>query len=182
MRTGGCVLPRQIFSITKEVSDRSQIIIDCAIGVPSYLLLPNAPKDQMVRVPARALIDTGCSKTSISGCLASKCRLPPIAMVKVENAGGVSLVHVHIVDVVLDKLLFPSVSVAEFADNGKFDIIIGMDIIACGDMAITNANGRMVFSMRIPPDFRHIDYEKLGRKDKNAKNAQDRLRQMQSAI
>lgn len=175
-------MPSQIFSLTQEVSDKSRIIIDCAIGVPSYLLMPGAPNDQMMRIPAKALIDTGCSKTSISRRLAGICRLPATGMAKMENAGGVCNVHVHIVDVFLGKLLFPSVNVAEFADTDKFDIIIGMDIISCGDMAITNANGKMVFSMRMPPDFRHIDYEKLDKKNKDAKNAQERMRQIQSAI
>jgi len=39
-----------------------------------------------------------------------------------------------------------------------FDIIIGMDILTQGDLAITNHDHRTVVSFRVPPDSKHIDY------------------------
>lgn len=40
---------------------------------------------------------------------------------------------------------------------GDFDVLIGMDIITMGDLAITNLDGRTTFSFRVPSLVR-IDF------------------------
>jgi hypothetical protein len=53
---------------------------------------------------------------------------------------------------------FTDIRAAEFITNQKFDIVIGMDILTKGDIAITNHDNRTVFSFRVPPDITHIDF------------------------
>jgi hypothetical protein len=50
--------------------------------------------------------------------------------------------------------------VSEFLEkqDAEFDVIIGMDILRHGDMAVTNSGGITVFSFRVPPDNKHIDF------------------------
>lgn len=43
------------------------------------------------------------------------------------------------------------------ADNQQPQLLIGMDIIGMGDFAVTNANGRTVFSFRVPA-IEEIDF------------------------
>lgn len=175
-------MPSPIFAFTKQISDseKNAIIVDSGIGAPLYFINSSAPKNQRIKISAKALIDTGCSKTSISKRLAAACKLIPFQKAKMENAGGISTVNVYNVDVFLpNSVRFNNVSVAEFEDNNRFDIIIGMDIIQHLDLSITNANGQMVFSIRQPSDAFHIDYEKMQKKDKSAKIMKEQLRKKQ---
>lgn len=57
-----------------------------------------------------------------------------------------------------NRLLFQGISVMEFSGGQDFDVIIGMDILRTGDMAITNAQNHTVFSFRVPSDTKHIDF------------------------
>lgn len=175
-------MPNPVFAYTKKIpaNESNSIIVDSGIGIPVYLIRPGTPQDQRVKIPAKALIDTGCSKTSISKRLASICRLIPFQKTRMENAGGIDIVNVYTVDVFLpNKVRFNNVSVAEYADNNRFDIIIGMDILKHLDLSITNANGQMMFSIRQPPDAFHIDYEKMQKKDKSAKIMKEQLKKKQ---
>jgi hypothetical protein len=87
-----------------------------------------------------ALIDTGATNTSISDTLAVSLGLEIIERYKVEAAGGVHTANGYAVDVMLRNMVsFTNIHVAEFVRNGKFDIIIGMDILTQGDLAITMA-------------------------------------------
>ena len=175
-------MPNPIYAYTKIIplAERSSIIVDSGIGIPVYLIQPGTPPNQKFKVPAKALIDTGCSKTSISKRLAAACKLVPFQKTRMENAGGIAIVNVYTVDVFLPNgVRANNIKVAEFADNNRFDIIIGMDILKDLDLSITNANGQMMFSIRQPPDAFHIDYEKMQKKDKAAKNMKEQLRRKQ---
>jgi hypothetical protein len=56
-------------------------------------------------------------------------------------------------------VIFTNIHAAEFVKTIQiFDVIIGMDILTLGDLAITNHNHRTVLSFRIPPDAKHIDF------------------------
>lgn len=102
-------------------------------------------------------------------------------MAKMSTAGGIVSANIYVIDLFLpNNLLFPGVQVSEFSDGQNFDIIIGMDIIRSSDIAITNARGKTVFSMRIPPDYRHIDYNLASGKDKAAKLAAEYIHKNQT--
>jgi hypothetical protein len=109
-----------------------------------------------------ALLDTGATNTSISDTLAANLGLKPVGRYKVEAAGGIHMAAAYSIDVLLRNMVsFTNIRAAAFVKNDQFDIIIGMDIITLGDLAITNANNRTVVSFRVPPDVEHIDYVKI---------------------
>jgi predicted aspartyl protease len=111
-----------------------------------------------------ALIDTGATNTSISNKLAAALGLEIIEQCSVDAAGGVHTANVYMIDVALRNMVkFASIRAAEFVQNSRFDIIIGMDILTLGDLAVTNAENRTVVSFRVPPDTQHIDYVKMGK-------------------
>jgi hypothetical protein len=106
-----------------------------------------------------ALIDTEATNTSISNKLAASLGLKVIEQCEVEAAGGIHIANIYMIDVLLrDMVEFLNIRSAEFIANDKFDIIIGMDILTKGDLAITNHDNRTVLSFRVPPDMAHIDF------------------------
>ena len=175
-------MPKPVYAYTKIIppAESDSILVESGVGIPAYLLAPDTPPNQKIKISVKALIDTGCSKTSISRRLASSCKLIPFQKTRMENAGGIDIVNVYTVDIFLpNKVRFSNVSVAEYADNNRFDIIIGMDILKHLDLSITHANGQMMFSIRQPPDAFHIDYEKMQKKDKSAKIMKEQLKKKQ---
>ena len=114
-----------------------------------------------------ALIDTGATNTSISDRLASSLELKVIDQCDVEAAGGIHIADVYMIDIMLRSMVeFTNIRAAEFKSNDKFDIIIGMDILIKGDLAITNHDNRTVLSFRVPPDTAHIDFIEAAKEKK----------------
>jgi len=109
---------------------------------------------------AIAIWDTGANGTAISTRLANKLQLQTIRMTQVHGAGGLKDSRVFKIDVRIPNPLVNIIDVeaTEFVDNGVCDLLIGMDIINLGDFSITNADNKTVFSFRIPPADKHIDY------------------------
>jgi predicted aspartyl protease len=139
---------------------RYAVVIDVQIGIP----FQEFRQTKKLFVPTRALVDTGASTSAISKTFSQQTNLKSFKMTKVFTANGVSEVLVYCLDVFLpNNLLLENWSVMEFSGGKDFDFIIGMDILRMGDIAITNANDAMVFSFRIPPDIRHIDFMKKER-------------------
>jgi predicted aspartyl protease len=113
-----------------------------------------------------ALVDTGATNTSISDRLAVSLGLKVIEQCEVGAAGSIHIANVYMIDVLLRNMVeFTNIRSAEFIENGKFDIIIGMDILTMGDLAITNHDNRTVLSFRVPPDTVHIDFVETGKMD-----------------
>jgi predicted aspartyl protease len=117
---------------------------------------------EQIEVDVYALLDTGATNTAISESLAKNLGLKPIGRCKVGAAGGARITAAYSIDVTLRSLVrFINVHASAFVGSDQFDIIIGMDILTQGDLAITNGGGRTVMSFRVPPDVKHIDYVKI---------------------
>ena len=122
-----------------------------------------------------ALWDTGAQCTCISHEAADQLGLCPITMKPLSGATGSGIRPVYEVDILLpNKVLVPSCKVAE-VDIGKdgLGLLIGMDIISCGDFLIQNYKDKTTFSFRVPPepidDFAEWDEKKLLRKKMHGK-------------
>ena len=114
-----------------------------------------------IEFTTRALIDTGANRSCMSRRLVSVCNLEPISYMSVRSAQGISEANVYSVDFTLSsEMQFCNIPVMEFSGGSDFDVIIGMDILSQGDIAITNAKNQMFFSMRIPSADKHIDFTK----------------------
>jgi predicted aspartyl protease len=105
------------------------------------------------------LWDTGSTNTSISKGLARHLGLKSIDMCNVSGVMGIHPSVVYQIDILLPSNVgISDVRVAEFQDNGAFEILIGMDIIDLGDFAISNNGGKSIVSFRIPPSDCVIDF------------------------
>jgi hypothetical protein len=71
-------------------------------------------------------------------------------MAKVHTASGTDIVPTYYVSIGLpNKIVIPILQVTEGVLTGT-DMLVGMDIISTGDFAVTNVNGKTVFSFRMP--------------------------------
>lgn len=104
-----------------------------------------------------AIWDTGATGSVISKKVVKKCGLLPIGMTKVLTANGECDCRVYLVSIGLpNKLGIAQVSVTE-SEIGGADMLIGMDIIGIGDFAVSNFEGKTVFTFRYP-SIERIDF------------------------
>lgn len=138
---------------------RHAIVIDVQVGIP--LPVENALAGEKMFINAKALVDTGASRSCISRNFAENTKLISFTMIESLTAQGSHVVPVYQINLVLpNNVMFVDLPSVEFSGGSDFDFIIGMDILSKGDMSITNANSEMVFSFRIPPSESHTDYTK----------------------
>ena len=104
-----------------------------------------------------ALWDTGANMTAISNKVVQDLGLVPYMYRINTTAGGNVRSNLYYVDLILpNEVLFPRLQVTNcYMDD--FDILIGMDVITQGDLAITNKDGSTLFSFDIP-STRRIDF------------------------
>ena len=146
-------------AITVHLPDKQKqsVIFEIQLGVP--VPIDGYPKDRRISINSMALVDTGATGSCISRRFAADAQLKPYKMGTVIGAHGIAIVPVYRIDVLLPNgILFTNMEVAEFYGGNDFDFIIGMNILRKGDMALTNAKGKTVFSFRIPPAEKHIDF------------------------
>jgi predicted aspartyl protease len=97
-----------------------------------------------------AIWDTGATGTAVSKKVIEECGLKQIGVVEVHTANEKRLSPVYLASIFLpNHVLFPSLRVNE-ATIKDADVLIGMDIITKGDFAVTNKEGKTVFSFRMP--------------------------------
>ena len=114
-----------------------------------------------VSISARALWDTGASRTCISDDVANKLALIPTGRQTINTPSGSKIVNTYLVDIVLpNNVRIPELCVCG-SDIGKqkLDVLIGMDIITQGDFAVSNCRGKTVFTFRVP-SVERSDYAK----------------------
>lgn len=116
-----------------------------------------------------ALWDTGASNTVITQKVVDQCGLKPIGLTETHGVGGAHNTEVYLINIVLaNKVMFRGLQVIR-GDLLQIDLLIGMDIIAAGDFAVTNAGGKTMFSYRFPSSG-HIDFVQQLNHDKLKNN------------
>ncbi|GAG81774.1 unnamed protein product, partial [marine sediment metagenome] len=102
--------------------------IICNIGIS----LPGGIEKLKEAVSLKALWDTGATNCVITQATAKKMNLKPIGIVPVHHGGGTTFENEYLVNIYLpNKVLFPNTRITECSDtSGKFDFIIGMNIIS----------------------------------------------------
>ncbi|MBI5729560.1 MAG: SEC-C domain-containing protein [Ignavibacteriales bacterium] len=135
-----------------------EIINDIGVSLP---ITPQNKNDfSSVEIhQTKALWDTGATNSAITQTIIQKLKLVPIGQAQVQHAKGISNSDVFLVNIYLpNKFAIPFVRVTEATNiAGHFDIIVGMDIIALGDLSITNFNKKTTVSFRMP-SMQEIDY------------------------
>jgi len=147
----------QSLAFTVEAQGRLNVLItDIEV---SEAFNPSQNKQVPPTKTFKGIWDTGATDSVISSEIVKACKLAPITMVEVNHAGGSSLQNVYLVSFGLpNRVSFSAVRVTEGQLAGT-DILIGMDIIGAGDFAVTNKDGKTMFSFRIP-SLEHIDFVK----------------------
>lgn len=110
-----------------------------------------------------AIWDTGATNTTITQDVVNKCGLQPTGMTVVHHANGQANVNTYLINIGLPNgILVEDVPVNGGKLVGPFDVLIGMDIITLGDFAVTNKNGKTMFSFRYPSiaDIDFVEEEK----------------------
>lgn len=105
-----------------------------------------------------AIWDTGATNTAISSRVAKECGLIPTGQAISNTAGGQCTVNTYIIDLGLpNNVNIKGITATEFQAVEGSDLLIGMDIIGLGDLAISNFEGKTMFSYRFP-SIKSTDY------------------------
>jgi hypothetical protein len=103
-----------------------------------------------------AIWDTGAMGTVITPKVVVDLGLKPSGQITVQGVGPAGIPQSHSANTYLINLFLPNnvalmgIRVAESSVSGC-DVLIGMDVIGSGDLAITNHNGKTTFTYRFPP-------------------------------
>lgn len=106
----------------------------------------------------KGIWDTGASASVITARVVKELNLVPTGRVDVYTANGPANVNTYLVNIKIPpKVNFIGLRVTEGIISGDVDLLIGMDIIGQGDLAVTNHDGKTYMSFRVP-SVEHIDF------------------------
>ncbi|MGD1047612.1 MAG: SEC-C metal-binding domain-containing protein [Candidatus Krumholzibacteriaceae bacterium] len=154
-------MPKIIYCFTVESNGIARVLKSKVTVQPPSILHPAGS----LPPPAEftAIWDTGATATAITQKVVDSCGLKPTGMTRVSAAGGEYDTETYFVDLELpNHVTIRNIRVTK-ADVRDADVLIGMDIISSGDLAITNHNGKTVFTFRLPSDGR-IDFVDLAKR------------------
>lgn len=126
-----------------------QIVVECSVSLPKC-------RDSYVDY-RKALWDTGANITCISNRLATILHLKALDEVLISFANNdVFKANTYYVQLKMGSFVLPFIKVLGLPMDESKDIIIGMDVISKGDLAVTNYEGKTVLSFREPSAGRVI--------------------------
>lgn len=126
------------------------IITHCVVCLPYDGSLEKSTKPD--HHSYNGLWDTGATNTVITQKVVDDLGLKPVGKVKTYHADGSSIVDQYIVNVILPNTIGFSFLTVTVGKLSGFDILIGMDIIGCGEFSIRHEDGCSIFefSMQSP--------------------------------
>lgn len=105
------------------------------------------------RIESKAIWDTGATNSVITEKLARELNLQPISKVNVVGVHGSEIKNAYLINIYLpSKVCINYARVTEckqLSGTDDLGMLIGMDIIGLGDLAVTNFN-KTVLSYRLP--------------------------------
>ena len=135
-----------VSAFTYKANGRANALVT-SVGVSANKeLFGNKTKENF-----NAIWDTGATNTAISSKVVEKCGLIPTGQATSNTANGTRVVNTYLIDISLpNNVNINGVQAAEFAAVEGADLLIGMDIIGLGDLAISNYCGKTTFTFRVP--------------------------------
>jgi hypothetical protein len=106
-----------------------------------------------------AIWDTGATNSVITEKVVRDLDLKPFNIVKTNHAGGSSMSNVYMVNIALPSGVMAGqvnvteaqlVEVPNLPESEQSRVLIGMDIIGAGDLAVTNFPDKTTMSFRTP--------------------------------
>lgn len=137
---------QQTFSLTLKANGIARVIQSEVFVTPPPINGAAATES----VTIQAIWDTGATGSVITADVAAALSLAPISQTKVHTASGEDICNVYLVNITLPNgVTVEGVRVTEGKITGA-QALIGMDIIAIGDFAITHPDGKTQVTFRIP--------------------------------
>lgn len=139
-------------AVTRKYQEAAECIVtESHVYAPTDLASGETVRRVKVQ---RSLWDTGASVSLISARVAKVLGLESIGKSGVSGYNeGVDVKNTYLVHIGLPT---GDIVTMEFHSD-EYDVVIGMDVICKGDLAVTNKDGRTTFSFRIPSEA-EIDF------------------------
>ena len=143
------------FAFTMTADGRlSALVTEVGVAEPRD---PSLSRHKAPSTTFRAVWDTGATNSAISPRIVKECSLRPTGVTQLHTADGSQRHNTYRVSIFLpNHVVVPEVTVSE-CNLLDADVLIGMDIIGAGDFAVTNPDGKTLFSFRLPSRER-IDF------------------------
>ena len=124
-------------------------------GITNKIIIPvNVTNDKGICKTFPGLIDTGATNTFVSLELATELGLVSVAIIDSGTANGKAKANVYVADLSLcdGRVVFQKHKVlsANLTEQPGVEMLIGMDILSCGDFALTHKDGNSKASFRVP--------------------------------
>ena len=151
-------MPPKHFSFIARADKRMRVLLTSVRISPAFDPITTASHPQMEEFGA--IWDTGATGTVVTQRVIDKCALKPTGMTNVHTANGPTTSPTYLVNVGLpNRVMMGDIKVTRGVIHGDVDVLIGMDIISQGDLAVTNYMGKTAFTFRIP-SLECIDFVK----------------------
>jgi len=130
----------------------------------------SSDEEEFGGVECKGVWDTGATNSVISERLVNRLELPVISEIPTSGVNGTFITTLHVVDLWLpNQILIPRLQVSKGILEEE-DVLIGMDVITQGDFAISNYEGKTVFTYRVP-SVAVADYVKLAQLTSQARSS-----------
>jgi hypothetical protein len=140
-----------IQAFTTQFNDiPTAIVTDCQLALPGGKF-----------IPVQALWDTGANMSAIALPLANLLLLTPIGHIPVHTSAGQIQLDLFRINIILPNQTLFHHLVVTGAHLTNTQLLIGMDVIAKGDTAISHHENNTVFSFQMPTTH-HIDFTNNG--------------------
>lgn len=117
--------------------------------------------DETNQLQTEAIWDTGATNCAMTKAFIGQLGLSPIGKTIVKGVHGDKEVNVYLIDLYLpNRVKFKAVRVTEceeLSPDGNCAMLIGMNVMRHGDLAISNYDKKTVFTFRIPSQ-KKIDF------------------------
>ena len=135
-------------SFTTQYSGRaSSLSLACGIS-PFDPLRPDHAQPAYTKF--KALWDTGATLSAVSERVWDRLKLEPVKRMWIQDANERRLCNASLVNLrLINQIAFLALTVTVQKLRG-IDILIGLDVIASGDFAISSIKGNTVVSFRYP--------------------------------
>lgn len=111
---------------------------------------PTTGTPELIKNKYKAIWDTGATNTAICRKIVEELNLQPSGRVTVSAVGRTYESNTYLINILLPNHVgIPGLRVSE-GQIASADILLGMDIINHGDLAITNHNGKTWWTFRTP--------------------------------
>jgi predicted aspartyl protease len=122
-----------------------------ALGIPVHVSQAFNPADgvpECTRTKFDAMFDTGATKSVITQRVVEACGLKPIRNTFTQGVNGLAKSEAYVVNIYLpDKIMIHELTVVRSRPGSVWwDVLIGMDIIAAGELSIKNVDSKTEWS------------------------------------